>query len=279
MYTNNLSKKLTPPALTAPVEYRLLAAGAIDLRQSNRTMCPFQTLKGEELISDPGDKPGEAREKLLRYVVGSKSIGEGATAQIVPELGQPEFINGVITVKPGQTNLYEFLERSNHNASNPHRNANWRAIFERVDPVGKAEVENEKDDKLFEAISTLRGLSAERKLEFAAAKGLARADDEMAIVTRALNQYVMKSPVAFLQELDAPETKVRAAVSQALELGIIAYAPTDGAYKWREQGVNLYEVPSGFDGKEALIRYLLSADAAPKVQLKELQKQVANATK
>lgn len=279
MYSNNLSKKLTPAPLTGVITYRLLAAGMVDPRQSTRTMCPLQFLKGEEMIYDPGDKTGDGREKVLRYVIGSKPMGEGPLAQIVPELGEPEFKNGIIEVKPGQLGLYEFLERSNFNISNPFRKEGTRAIFERVDHLAKAQAANEDDELLEDALFALRDLSDERKLEFAAAKTLARADDSMVLVVRALRTYVKANPAKFLRELDSPELKARAVIAQALEYDVIQYVPTDHAYKWKNEGVMLYQVPQGFDGKTKLMEYLLSADAVPTAQLKELTKQVAAATK
>ena len=141
------------------VIYSLIGAGEPSLFRTDEhnkpvPKMPVKMIAGEEYINDPFDK--KQPKKLIQNVVGYTPVKlPDQTIQHVPKVEKIR-IDGTITVNSSQPELYQFLERSNKNLSNPFRDKAKKAMFYRVDNKKAVLDETFNNDLIDYAISIVK---------------------------------------------------------------------------------------------------------------------------
>ena len=161
-----------------------------------------------------------------------------------------EVKNGMLKTRKTEIPLQKFL------AIHPDNNANGGSVFEEYDPAKEANVEIEKEDKLFEAQTLVRSISPLK--QDAVARLMCSDYDEKwvpAELKRSLYSAVAKSPEKFLKLANQPSLEVKGVAKTAAYRGIISYSN----YKWLNENKEvLAEVSRNQDEYDAIAEYLMS---------------------
>lgn len=185
----------------------------------------------------------------LRYSVNQVSFFEDKQKGDV-KVSSIELLDGMLKTNNNDIPLQKFL------AIHPDNKANGGSIFEEYDPAKEAKLENDKDDKLFEAQSLVRSISGLKK--DAVARLMCsdyREDWTSEELKRSLYSAVSKSPTTFLKLANDTSLEVKGVAKTGLFRGIITYSN----YKWfNENKEVLVEVSRNEDEFDAIATYLLS---------------------
>jgi hypothetical protein len=194
---------------------------------------------------------------------------------ILPQKGSGEyfFLN---ESKLDDVEMYPLLELSNKNASNPFRDANTVAVFERVDEVKESRVRSKKRNFLYDSLDAIRNWTPE-EMRIAAAGFNLPSDLEPDTLKDRLEELAEKDPETFYKAIDSQENKIAAIINLAKSKNIIGYSAFEN--KWFYVGTNdtiiLLERREGTDETKQFVNFLMNTPKGADVQ-EHLKKLIKN---
>lgn len=229
---NNVSeeiKKRVPKLKKGQVvEYQLLK-GFPDPIRPGQLIHPFaKRLKTMFRIWDPGANKGQGEFVDVGLIRGKDKEGN-----VIPAPGT--FIRGGKMGLEGgivaNEELYEILELSDENESNPYRDKSVEPKFKRVDEVRDAEVRTRRRNDKLEALTYISSLNPEEARELAASLGW-NEQDELTVINDKLGEFAEKEPKKLLDFLNDPMLKNRALIKIAETKGIIKFDRSTNRAVW-----------------------------------------------
>lgn len=186
--------------------------------------------------------------------------------------------NGFIYVNGGnvdQEKFFEFLEVSNFNKSNPHRDNNIRPLYERIDAVKEAKDKNKSYDTLTEVLQLLRDASLVEIREIGSAYGWdVKVDDD--VIRGRLRDLAKKDPEGFKKIVgNKADLSIKSIINEALREGVITHTPTENKYtftKTEEVIVTLVR-KEGVEPTDQLLEWLKTSTTG-KTVLKNIKTQL-----
>jgi hypothetical protein len=281
---NNFSKLLQPKPIPAgkSVSYQLIGAGEPHPLTKKPQYKASHDIFGQEMIHDPGDENNRSKELL--YVQGTRKKADGS---MEPIIGTIEFggkaVKNIYTVTSREENAYLYLERSNYNASNEHRDPNVTPLFYRMDPEGAAEAANLKEEKELEARHIVKNMPVDDLIAYA--KALTQIDNvnvSEAMLRQKMRAIAIANPEQFIKGSGSKLSKAKADAFDALEERILAYNHTTREWSWAKEKTLITTTPEGMEHREHFAEYLLTDKNGISVYeqvLKQLRPQEASNAK
>ena len=198
----------------------------------------------------------------LRYCPMESSVFADEQSDLAL-VGHVWFENKVLSVRPDQYNLIDFLDR------HPGNRANGGKLFELVNNVKSAEDTVADEFLVHDAISMIKSNTIEDLLPVAMAYGININKDDMTI-KRALLNVAKKKPAEFMAKFDDPVVMARAICRQALDQQIVKDA--GASVNWFDSGSMICAIPAGKSAIDVLSRFMLT-DAGATV-LAEIESQL-----
>lgn len=174
-------------------------------------------------------------------IIFSSGYHEDANGKMVPIYEEINLIKGFLYITPQESNLFEYMERTNYNASNKRRIHTKKAIFELFDTEGKKSDELEKFLKAHEVISAFLSIAEEdisKMYAFARVLKVDTTQNAKAVKFDIMGKLQEKP--SLWSKFDTPETKAISTVVEGVILGVlvkrpdlksIGYMEEDGEYK------------------------------------------------
>lgn len=226
------------------IKYRLLnGVKSIDPESKGQLIFPASVkipLNGS--INDPGVKQEDESVKDAGVVsFGVVKTYDEKTGQYVFRTYhiQPQKGDGGIFMLRGSVvsdmEIYEGLELSNHNASNPFRDTSIPTLFERVNDAAEAKARSDKRDFLYDALTAIRNWEPDEMRIIGASYNLSTSlsPDEL---KDALETIAMADPKTFYEAIDSEDTKIKAVIKMSVESGIIAFNAHENKYVYAGSG-------------------------------------------
>ncbi len=115
--------------------------------------------------------------------------------------------------------MYEFMEMTNWNASNPNRNPNIPAIFKRVNYAEKLKEKRTERQYLTDALVKSREMSLQTVKEIAIA--LNYKDEDMDLLRNRIEEYAQLEPRKFIALCENKDTAIMAVFDEAVKKGLM----------------------------------------------------------
>lgn len=225
--TNNVSKELVPKKLEKGqvVKYQLLNGKQNPDPEKRKfrpvvygSMTQIPTL---DRIFDP-----VKQEHVDIAVVQSF---DAQTGKVTPKpLWVPKTDNGMITITGGNIadeELYEFLELTNYNESNPNRDASVEPLFKRIDDVKDAKERTKKRSELLEAMTYVSSMTNGQIKAFAASMNW-NENDPIELLQDRIEALAQTKPGEFSKlVLKTDELDAKTFVKRAVDSGKVSYDP------------------------------------------------------
>jgi hypothetical protein len=261
---NQLPKKLKVEPLKKAAIYRLIGVGKPNpfMRDKNgvpQLTCPVSVnIPSIDIINDPDT----GRKITIKHVTGSYVDENGNVQESIKDI---EFVRpGYLTVPPTEFDTYEYLERCNWNASNPHRNPRKDAIFERYNPEAIAEQQTKIMDVEIEAFSLFADLckTEEGQRKLIAYYGSLGRDTQVSwfIIKRDIGIIVRQEPESFLKSVESPVTLMKSQINDAVREEIITFDPVKSVWKWKKEDSLITVVAKGASQDDTLFEFLMSRE-------------------
>ena len=264
---NNISKESMPPKLKKgeTAVFRLLGISGSPSNPETYKCPTHRGVPSTDRVYDP------ATDEYVD-LAHIKSIGKGGS----PIMGRIFFersSGGMITLRAGartQEELYEYLSLCNYNASNAHRSSDVQPIFERLNPVAKAESKRKTRSTRRQALNIAADMNASTCREFAAAMGWDDAQDLVLLRDR-IEEYADTNPTQFIKKSKNKQNSISALISRAQKSGEIIFDSKTNSWKWKGSDEVICSVSRGTEKVNILIEHLTSAPNGPEM-IKTLQK-------
>ena len=125
--------------------------------------------------------------------------------------------------------MYETLELSNDNASNPFRDQSDFPAFERVNEAAEGKVRSNKRNALIDSMMAIRQWDYDKMRIMAASYNLST-QLPFEVLKDMLEGIAEKSPQAFFDSIDSEELEVKAVIKMAKDAGVISFVAHEN--KW-----------------------------------------------
>lgn len=186
--------------------------------------------------------------------------------------------NGIFVLRGGviqEMEVYEALELSNRNKSNPFRDQSEEAMFERVDDSAESKVKSTKRNFLFDSLNAIRQWTPEEMRIIAASYNLSTSLP-VDVLKDKLEEIAEVDPKKFYDLIDSEDTKIKAVIKLAMESGIIAFNAHENKWVYAEGGetIALLDRKEGINEMEQFKEFLKSSANGHNIkeQLKKLIK-------
>lgn len=155
----------------------------------------------------------------IAYITG---YGEG-NRPILGEITFWQSSGGLMILNGGKANderLYQFMERTNYNGSNPHRDPSYPIIFTRKDYKAEAKKRTEERDLKFLAVKKAKELniSMVRQIAVYLHFDMDREDD---VLRERLEDYAETNPKSFLALTENKDLVIMEVANEAVNRGIL----------------------------------------------------------
>lgn len=155
----------------------------------------------------------------IAYVTGQGEGGKPIKGEIVFWKGD----GGLMILHGGKANderLYQYMERTNYNGSNPHRDASYPVIFTRKDYKAEAKKRTEQRDLKFLAIKKAKELNVTmvRQISVYLHFDMDREDD---VLREKLEDYAENNPKSFLALTENKDLVIMDVANEAINKGIL----------------------------------------------------------
>lgn len=169
--------------------------------------------------------------------------------------GNPIFINIVFNASnmgylflngnnPLHQKIYQYLELSNYNESNPDRNANdYEALFYRVDAQKEAKVERSLRKLIVKAINMALEMDDSKAKEVAMALGIDGESTEE--IRNALEDYAEENPEEFMEVTERASLEYESLIKEAIKKGIINNNINSQTFEWAETKKEILKYKKG----------------------------------
>lgn len=153
------------------------------------------------------------------------------------------FLNGN---NPLHQKIYQYVELSNYNESNPDRNANdYEALFARIDAQKEAKTERNLRKLIVKAVNLALDLDDKKAREVALALGIdAESNEEL---RNELEDYAGDYPEEFLEIVERASLANETALKDAVKKNIIKNDVNASCFKWVETGKVIFNYTKGKD--------------------------------
>lgn len=159
------------------------------------------------------------------------------------EKGEAVFLNIVFTASnlgylflngnnPTHQKIYQFLELSNFNASNPNRSSDIEPFFARIDSKKEAQDERAMRKLIVKAVNIALELDDEKAKEVGAALGIEAETIEE--VRNLLEDYAGDNPKEFLEIVERASLSSELILKEAVKRGIIKNNVNSQVFEWVE---------------------------------------------
>lgn len=263
---NTLSPEAYPKKLKKgeKVTYRLLGIQG-DLSNLETFKCPaMKNVPPKDRIVDPITND-------FVDIASIKNIGVGGKLSFYDIVFERDF-NGILILdgsKISDHEMYEYLELTNYNASNPNRSEDVVAIFEKVDHKAKSEGKRKERTTKRQALNAAAEMSAADVRNFVAAMGWSD-DEDLVILRDKVEEYAESNPAEFIKKSKNKQNTIHALVNRAAKKGVIKFAPTSNSWVWSESDETICSVARGSQAKETLVAHLVDSPNGAEV-MKTLQ--------
>lgn len=167
-----------------------------------------------------------------------KTDGEPIFAQIVftgQNMGYI-FLNGNNAL---HQKMFQFLEVSNYNSSNPERNQEVEAIYCRIDAKKDAINERHMRKQIVDAINLALSLDDDKAKEIALALGIEETSIEE--IRNKLEDYAADEPTEFMKVTERASLGSESLLREAVKQGFIRNNITASIFEWTETGKEIYK--------------------------------------
>lgn len=163
--------------------------------------------------------------------------------------------------------VFQFLMVTNHNAKKENRDQSKEALFEYINIYEEAEKDAKIVDDMFIALQLVTEMKPTEIKDFAAAMGLSTTHD-VKILHAAIKKYAMESPKEFNERIVAPETKIKSTISRAVEANIINYDPNTYKVHWVKSGIDFAQLnkQEGVDWRDVFVKWLQQSENGSKIE-------------
>ncbi len=175
-----------------------------------------------------------------------------------------DFENNGIFQLSGNSNeeseLYEFFEISNYNASFEFRDSSVEPMFERVDFSKENKFKVKKIEVKADALTRVMRMTLPEMREFSAQMGWNEIAHEDEIRAKVFS-FAEKHPEEFIKQFDDVDGATRSTIKQAITEGIIQYDASEHRYVWGKTEQTIAKLDR-IDGKghiEIFADWLLNA--------------------
>ncbi len=230
---NNVSEAIKPVKLKKGevVEYFFYSYGMPDWNKPGKINYPFsRKIKTKDRIYDPGKN-----DPVDVGVFSKKQLDEHRNEVIITKsFYLPGAASGILLCQGGnidQEEMYEFLELTNDNESNPNRDTSVIPVFRRIDAKKDALKRMSSRSDLQIALTYASGMKEEEIREFAAAMAWNEKED-LEMLQDQLGEFAQTKPSAFIKFWQDPNLKDKALIKSALTKGIISYDVATHRIKW-----------------------------------------------
>ena len=264
-------RELTTSALSGvsinkPTVFRLIKKNAKPALQG-RYYPSIKRLPSEETIYDPERKT----TRTIRYAPSEQSIYKDEQPDKVV-VGDVVFQNGSLVVPYTNPLLLQFLEKSNHNISNPARIKGSKSVFKHVDP--ESDAKNQMDNE----ISQIKAANAVLQMEFSDLKAYARVlgvniNNGADMIRHDMLVLAKKDPSNFMAGIDDPLVKRQQVILDAMSYKIIKVSGRSVAWIMGDKESLIVPVPIGQDAVKWFSEWTMNEKDGEDVY-KELQKKI-----
>jgi hypothetical protein len=251
---NSHKRKVAPLKRGQKVTYELVNIGVDPLSTDGRPELPFVLgIPTRDRIIDEDDNIVD-----IAYIT-NYSFGNN------PVFGEIQFtkaMGGTITLAGGKVEdqkMYEFMELSNYNASNPNRDQTVNPLFKRVDYKKDKADERKQRTLLVEAIGAATKLNKVESARIAIALNIVAEDaDELAI---RIEEFAERNPAKFLAMLENADLAIMEVADAAKKAGLIS-VDTQARKISSSSGSTLYTwaPEAGVDWKEKFVQFTKSEE-------------------
>lgn len=229
--SETVKKRISPLKRGETATYRLLD-GRTDVVDGEVKFGSMDEIVCRDLIYD--DEKGQPVEIGVPGKIVDGEVKRAKKIQFQPgkfmvDVDQFTLVGG--NIEHGE--FYEFLEISNINKSNPHRDETVTAKVERVDAVAEAAVEESFVDTLTKALTEVATLNAAAIRSFAAGRNW-NLSVKPEVLRAQVKKYAAEFPADFLAALDDKDGSLKSTLKQALDAGIIQYVPHENKIAWAD---------------------------------------------
>jgi len=187
-------------------------------------------------IIDPGDtdKDGNVTNSGLVQIAAVRYFDDKTKQPAFKKFYvRPEKGDGGIFILRGNVaedlEMYDVLELSNVNASNPYRDVSFEPIFERVDEMKEANKRSAKRNYLFDSLNAIRNWSYDEMRIIGAGYNLSTSLPQDVLRDR-LEEIAEKDPKTFFESIESDSLKTKAVIKMAKDAGVISFIAHEN--KW-----------------------------------------------
>lgn len=218
------------------------------------------------------------RGKILDPDKGPVEIGKVKSLDPITKI--PSFQKFYVYPKRGDGNfylrsdsvadldVYDYIQLSNENSSNPYRDKSAPITFERVNEGKESKNRIAKRNYLRDSLNAIESWNYE-ELSVAAAGFNINASPDMDVLRDKLQTEAEKNPERFYKTIDSEDNKIKALIKLATEAEIIAFNAHEN--KWFYAGgsnetLALLDRREGIDPPTQLVEFLKNSANGPRVK-------------
>lgn len=251
---NECKRKVEPLKTGQKATYELLNVGIDPLSTDDRPEIPFIFgIPKKDRIVDEDNNIVD-----IGYIVGYEQGN-------VPKFGSIHFtkaMGGTITLHGGRAEdmkMYEYMERTNYNASNPYRDQSIQPLFKRQNWKKDQAEKREKRATLIEAMQSATKLTAVEMRKLSIALNIT-ADDQEEIKAR-IEDFAENNPSKFLAMLENADLNIMEIADAAMKAKLIS-VDQQARKILSSNGSTLYTwaPEAGVDWKEKFVQYTKSEE-------------------
>lgn len=156
--------------------------------------------------------------------------GEGGKPIIEPVMFVSSMA-GILVLNGGKAKdqaIYEYMEKSNYNGSNPDRDTSKPIYFYRKDYKAEAKQKREKRNEMIEAINKARALDVAHMRQVALGVGFTALTDDNDSLREKLEDYAEKNPQKFLAIVENKDLAIMEVANEAQKKGKLVIDEASG---------------------------------------------------
>ena len=218
-----------------------------------------ETLKMPSAVNVPvKDRVWDAEQENYVDIAYLTGIGLQGRPQFGEIWFEKEF-NGMLVLsgdKRRDAEMYQYLELTNYNASNPNRVDDSRVIFERVDPAKKAESKRKERNAKRTAINMAAEMSASDVRNFASSMGWDESQD-LVVLRDKVEEFAETKPSQFVKQVKNKQNEIKALVNRATKAKAIKFDTKTNSWTWVDSAEVICSVSRGSARVEGLVTFLV----------------------
>lgn len=163
--------------------------------------------------------------------------------------------------------MYDFIELSNKNKSNPWRDQSVKPLFERIDEEKESEVRSTKRNYLFDSFTAIRTWNRS-ELRWVAAAYNIDPKASASVMKDRLETIAEADPKGFYETIDSEDLKIKAIIKIAKSEGVISFNAHENRWTYTVSGETIALLPrrEGVDEIEQLKEFLKSSANGPAIK-------------